>query len=750
MSERKFQYVGTRPIRPDGVDKVTGHANYGADLEMPGMIHGLVLRSPHAHARIVSIDTKAAEALPGVKAVITSADLPDLPASLRGGIEGHLSMRELSCNVMARDKVLYHGHAVAAVAATSVHQARQALKLIDVVYEPLEPVLCIDSAIAPGATLLHEGMTTRGGTGDAPSNIASRLEFSHGDLEAGFAEADVVVEREFETTMVHQGYIEPHACVVRIGQDGQATVWCSTQGTFLVRELCAGLLELETSQVKVIPAEIGGGFGGKTTVYLEPLALTLSRKASRPVKMVMSREEVFRATGPTSGSKMRFKIGARRDGTIVAAQASIYMEAGAYPGSPAGAAAMTAFGPYHFPNFSIEAFDVVVNKPKVAAYRAPGAPMGALGTESVIDEIARELEMDPIDLRLLNAADEGDRNPRGIKYARIGLKETLREAKKHPHYKAPLGKNQGRGVACGYWFNGGMQSSADVSLNPDGSLVVANGNPDIGGWRASMALIVAEELGVPSERVKPVILDTDSVGFTDLTGGSRTTVVTGAAIIEASRDVIDQLRTRAAMIWDVEVDDVSWEEGRAVSTNGAGEHEPLTIVELAKQMAATGGPIGARGSVVLPAAGPAFGTHLCDLEVDPETGVSRVLRYTVIQDAGKAVHPSYVEGQLQGGAVQGIGWALNEEYIYDEKGQLENPGFLDYRMPVASDLPMIDTLIVEVPNPAHPYGARGVGETPIVPPLATVANAMRDATGVRITTLPLSPPRVLAALEEQR
>jgi CO/xanthine dehydrogenase Mo-binding subunit len=750
MTERKFQHVGTRPIRPDGVDKVTGRASYGADLAMPGMIHGVVLRSPHAHARILSIDTKAAEEMPGVKAVITSADLPDLPADLTGGIQGHVNFRELSCNVMARDKVLYHGHPVAALAATNIQQALEALQQIEVVYEPLEPVLTLDRAMAPDAPILHEGMRTGGMVGDlpdTPTNIASRIEFTRGDLEAGFAEADVVVEREFETAMVHQGYIEPHACVAQMGEDGQAVVWCPTQGAFLVRELCAGLLQLEPGKIKVTPSEIGGGFGGKTTIYLEPLAMVLARKTARPVKMVMSRSDVFRATGPTSGSKMRFKFGAKKDGTIVAAQATIYMEAGAFPGSPAGAAAMTAFGPYTIPNFSIEAHDVLVNKPKVAAYRAPGAPMGALGTESMVDEIARELGVDPIDLRLQNACEEGDRNPLGLPYSRIGFKETLEEAKKHPHYKAPLGENQGRGVACGYWFNAGMQSSADVTLHPDGSVVVASGNPDIGGWRASMALIVAEELGVAYERVRPVILDTDSVGFSDLTGGSRTTVVSGAAIIEASRDVIEQLRARAATIWDVELDQVDWKEGRAVPVNGAGERDPLSLEELAAQMGATGGPIVARGSVVHPAAGPAFGTHLCDLEVDPETGGTRVIRYTVIQDAGKAVHPSFVEGQMQGGAVQGIGWALNEEYIYDANGELENAGFLDYRMPVASDLPMIDTVIVEVPNPLHPYGARGVGETPIVPPLATVANALCDATGVRFTELPLSPPRVLEGLD---
>ncbi|NQZ99215.1 MAG: xanthine dehydrogenase family protein molybdopterin-binding subunit [Myxococcales bacterium] len=751
MNERKFKHIGTRPVRPDGVDKVTGRANYGADIDMPGMLHGVVLRSPYAHARIRSIDTSAAEKSPGVKAVLVGTDLPDLPRDLKGGPENHVTLADLSRNCLARETALYHGHAVAALAATSLEAAQEAVQKIVVDYEELEPVLEIDQAIAPDAPILHDHVRTAGMRGDlpdGPTNIASRIEFSRGNLEEGFADADVVVEREFSTPWAHQGYIEPHACAARVGEDGQAVLYGSSQGQFLMRDLCVGLLQLEPGKLKVVPAEIGGGFGGKTTVYNEPLVVALAKKSNRPVKMVMTREEVFRATGPTSASKMRFKMGAKRDGTITAASASIYMEAGAFPGSPAGAAAMCCFGPYTFPNFSIEAHDVLVNKLKSAAYRAPGAPMGALGTESLLDEIAREIGMDPIELRLRNAVQQGDTSTLGMPYDRIGFIETLEAAKSHPHYKAPLGPNQGRGVASGYWFNAGMQSSANISIHADGSAVVACGSPDIGGWRASMALIAAEELGIPYERVRPVVLDTDSVGYSDLTGGSRTTVVTGMAIIEAARQVIDELRARTAKMWDVELDAVGWQDGCAVGVNGAGDNEPMTLAEIAAGFSATGGPVNAEASVVPAATGPSFGTHICDLEVDKETGVSKVVRYTVVQDAGKAIHPSYVEGQMQGGASQGIGIALNEEYIYDEKGVLENPSFLDYRMPVASDLPMIDTVIVEVPNPAHPYGARGVGEIPIVPPLAAVANAMSDALGVRMTDLPLSPPRVLGALSE--
>jgi CO/xanthine dehydrogenase Mo-binding subunit len=425
------------------------------------------------------------------------------------------------------------------------------------------------------------------------------------------------------------------------------------------------------------------------------------------------------------------------------------MKAGAYRGSPAGAGMACAYAPYKFPNFFIEAFDVVVNKPKVAAYRAPGSPMASFAVESTLDEIARELKVDAVDLRLKNAAAEGDHAPYGPPYGPIGVKTILEAVKNHPHWSAPLGNNQGRGVALGFWFNGGMNSSATVLLNPDGSAAVITGNPDIGGTRAAQALMVSEELGIPVERVRPIVADTDTSGMTDVTGGSRVCYATGMAVINAARDVREQLRARAAKIWDVDVESVKWEDGQAIPPAGVEKAPyPLGVADIGAKMTHTGGPIVGRASLYAPMAGPGFGAHICDLEVDPETGRTTILRYTAFQDVGKAVHPSYVEGQIQGGAAQGIGWALNEEYVYNPKGLMENAGFLDYRMPVASDLPMIETVLIEVANPLHPYGVRGVGEVPIVPPLAAVANAVRHATGIRFTELPLSPPRVLAGIEQ--
>jgi CO/xanthine dehydrogenase Mo-binding subunit len=749
-SDHALKVVGTRPIRPDGVEKVTGRANFGADRTMPGMLHGRIKRSPHAHARILGINAEKALALPGVKAVVTAADFPEIRSEEAFVGEGPMNFRDLSRNVMARGKALYEGHAVAAVAATSPVIATEAVGLIEVEYEVLPHVIEVEDAMAEGAPLLHDDLFTQGiePAPQKPSNIAKRVIFSKGDAAAGFCQAEVILARRYTTQPVHQAYIEPHACVVSTASDGQVQIWCSSQGQFMVRAYCAKLLGIDIADIRVTPAEIGGGFGGKTLVYLEPVALALSRKAGRPVKMVMTREEVFRATGPTSGGVIEVKLGARRDGTIVAAELVLKYQAGAFPGSPVGPGCMCAFAMYDLPNVHITGYDVVSNRPKVAAYRAPGAPISSFGVESCLDELARELRIDPLALREKNAAKEGTKAVHGPTWTNIGYLQTLAAAKAHPNCEVPLGPNQGRGVACGFWFNVGGESSAQVHVNEDGSVSVASGSPDIGGSRASMAMMAAEILGIPVERVRPIVADTASIAFTHVTGGSRVTFATGMATVQAAEKVIDQLKRRAAMIWDISPEAVDWRDGCAYPAGpNAGSFEPLPLAEIALKAARTGGPIGAEVSVNAQGAGPAFATHVCDVEVDPETGRVKVLRYTAAQDVGRAIHPSYVEGQIQGGVAQGIGWALSEGYIYDRNGRLDNPGFLDYRVPVASDLPMIDPVIVEVPNPRHPFGVRGVGEVPIVPQMAAVANAIADATGRRLRDLPMSPPKLLAELD---
>jgi CO/xanthine dehydrogenase Mo-binding subunit len=744
----EYKQIGRSPVRPDGVDKVTGRARFGADLVLPNMIHGRVLRSPHAHARIKNIDLSAALAMEGVYAAISGKDFIDVEGGEVGG-EGGGTLGDVAKNVMARDKVLYHGHAVAAVSASTVAIADAALDAIKVEYEPLPPVLDVVAAMADDSVLVDENNYTKlPEKPDNPSNIANVGKLVRGNLEEGFAAADIVIEREYKVPMAHQGYIEPHACVANMDETGRGSVWCCTQGHFEFRAMTAKLLGKNMADLKFIASEIGGGFGGKTVVYLEPLAVMLSEKSNRPVKMTMSREEVFRATGPTSGTVARVKVGLKNDGTITAADSWIAFEAGAFAGAPHMPGIMSMYAPYTIENFAVEAFDVLVNKPKVAAYRAPGAPQTMHAFECALDEAAIALDMDPLDLRLVNAADEGTQAPYGPKFPPIGFKACIEAAKKHPNYNAPVPEGAGRGVAAGFWFNVGMQSSAEVNVNENGTVMVIEGSPDIGGSRASMCLMAAETLGIEYEQVRTQVGDTESTGFCNVTGGSRTTFATGMAVTQACEDVIAECKKRASMTWGVDEDQVEWQDGVAIPAPGVNaDLKPLSLAELAGNAAKTGGPIQGRASLNAQGAGASFSINFADVRVDRETGKTDVLSYTAIQDAGKAIHPAYVEGQMQGGAAQGIGWALNEEYIFDEQGVMENAGFLDYRIPVASDLPMIDTQIIEVANPSHPYGVRGVGETPIVAPLATIANAVSRSAGKRLCDLPLSPPNILAALD---
>jgi CO/xanthine dehydrogenase Mo-binding subunit len=743
LSTTEYRVVGTRPVRPDGVDKVTGRAVYGADVRLPGMLYARVLRSPHAHARIVKIDTSKAEALPGVRAVVTGADIPEPEDKVLDLGEGAVNPRFLALNVLADEKVLYQGHAVAAVAATSQQVAEEAIKLIEVEYEPLPVVLDVREAMKESAPLLHESVRTKelGKSLDRPSNVAEHFRHELGDLEKGWREAEVVVEREVTTATVHQGYIEPHASTAVWNQDGNLTVWTSTQGAFPVRDELAQVLQVPVGRIKVIPTEIGGGFGGKIPVYLEPVVALLSKKTGRPVKSWMTRADVLAGTGPTSGSYIRCKIGATRDGRITAAEAEILFEAGAYPGSNVGAAAGCMFAPYDIPNGRIDGYDVLVNKPRSFAYRAPGAPQAAFASEVALDMLAEKLGMDPVELRLKNAAKQGTRKIDGPAFGVIGNEEVLRVTAEHPHYRSPLGEpppgwKRGRGVANGYWGNWGAQSTVTISVNPDGTVTLVEGSTDIGGSRASTAMQAAEILGIRAEEVRPIVADTDSIGFTHVTGGSRTTFATGLAAVRAAEDVIRQMKERAALLWESEAGKVSYDADTATFSLG---DKSMTFKEVADKLMSTGSPITGRSNVDATGWGGAFATNIVDLDVDPETGKVKILRFTVVQDAGKAIHPSYVEGQMQGGAVQGIGWALNEEYFYSEDGRLLNSSLLDYRMATALDVPMIDTVIVEVANPNHPFGVRGVGEVPIVPPMAAICNAIHDAVGKWPTRLPMNP-----------
>ncbi len=753
QSEQTKQYnvVGTRPIRHDGLDKVVGSAKFGADTQLSGMLHGKVLRSPYAHAKILGIDTSKAEALPGVTAVVTSKDFPIIGNVTIDLAEG--GSRLLAEHIMAADKARYKGHAVAAVAATSAHIAEAALELIEVDYEVLKPVLSIKDAMADDAPLLHENLTThfkierfaRGDDTGAQSNIASHIQHKLGDIEKGFAEADVILEREFTTQTVHQGYIEPHASTATWAGDGRLTIWTCTQGAFAIRSSCSAILDIPESRIKVIPTEIGGGFGAKATTYLEPVAAILSKKSGRPVKVIMSRKDVFEGTGPAAASWMKTKIGATNVGKITAAQLWIAFDAGAFPGSPVGGATLCATAQYNIENLLVDGYDVVTNHQKVQAYRAPGQPQGSFSVEPVIDELAEKLGLDPMEFRLMNVVKEGDRQPNGVQHPVFGAREMEEAMRDHPHYNAPLtGPNQGRGVATGYRWQGGQASSVTINVNSDGTISLTSGSVDIGGSRTAIAMQAAEVLGISAEDVSPSVVDTDSVGYTANTGGSRTAFDTGFAAIKAAEEVKRLMSQRAALIFEVDEENITFEGGQFMC---ASTEDKISFKDLSARLMRTGGPVTCSMSTVSPGIGPVIAGNIVDVEVDPETGKVDVLKFTAFMDVGTAVHPAYVEGQIQGASVQGIGWALNEGYVYDENGAMLNSSFLDYRMPTTLDVPMIDTVMIEVPNPKHPFGLRGVGEAPIIPPLSAIAIAVSNAIGVRMRDLPLTPDVILDALE---
>ena len=742
-----YSVIGTRPVRHDGIEKVTGDAKYGADIFPQGVLYGKILRSPYAHAMIKSIDVSAAKKLQGVKAIVTGNDL--LPPGEDKGIkvgEATKNLKYIREATLATKKVLYVGHPVAAVAADNPHIAEEAISLIKVTYEQISHSLTALDGIRKDAAILHPNTrSTTVGNGTKPTNIEDHIIHEKGDIEKGFAEADIIIEREFNTATVHQGYIEPHNTTVKWTNDGRVQIWCSTQGPFDIRDETATILGIPVSKVKLTPMEIGGGFGGKFSAYASPVAALLSRKSGHPVRIIHTRSEDLEATGPTPGSYIKCKIGASKEGKIIAAYAYLAYEAGAYPDSMVASGAKCIFASYEIPNAKIEAVGVHVNKPSTAAYRAPGATNAAFASETIVDEICTTLKIDPVEFRLQNASKEGTRRVDGPIFPKIGCVEVLEAIKNHPHYQAPLEKNVGRGVAIGFWFNHGGQSSCTINVNSDGTCGLVEGSPDIGGTRTSVAMQAAEVLGIPVEDFNPMVVDTDTIGFTEGTGGSRTTFATGWAAIKAARDVKSQMIQRAAEIWDVDQKSVDYENGIIKSA----KHQ-MSFKELAGELGSTGGLIVGKSTITPAGEGGGFAGNIVDLKIDPETGKIDILRFTAIQDVGTAVHPSYVEGQMQGGSVQGIGWALNEEYFMTDEGRMANSTLLDYRMPIAMDVPLIDTVIVEVPNPGHPYGVRGVGEVNIVPPPAAIANAINNATGLRMTELPMKPNKLMELIWENK
>ncbi len=730
------------------MERVTGQATFGADIILPGVLWAKVLRSPYAHARIKGIDTTAALRHPGVLAVVTAADLP--PLASKGPVQlGELSidvaaLREV---VLASKKVRFQGQPVAAVAAIDPYTAAEALELLHVDYEPLPVLENALDAMKPGAPLIHDDIFIQNpGERRSPSNIAGHVEFERGDIEAGFAQADVVVEESYESAMVHQAYLEPQAAAARVDAGGRTTVWTTTQGAFTIKlQLCA-LLGLGQSLVRVVPLEIGGGFGGKINVLVEPLCVLLSRRTGRPVKLVLTREEVLRATGPGSPAFITLKVGAKKDGTLTALAGRLVYDAGAFPGAPVAAGCVAGLGPYRVPNLRLDGYDVVTNKPRVQPYRAPGAPQAAFAFETSMDRIAEKLRLDPLEFRRRNAVAEGETLADGQSLPQVGLKQLLDRVARHPCWTRPLeqerGHARGRGLALGCWLGSTLSSACHLMVNADGSLTLVLGSVDLTGTRTTMAQIAAEEFGLEPGQVHVRVGDTDSVGYTDSSVGSRVTYVMGAAVQQACQDALGQLRQRAAEQLGAVAGEVEFRAG--VFNARGSKKKGVPYLELARNSLRRGGPVVGRGAATgLPVA-PAFAAHVVDVEVDRETGKVSVLKYTAFQDVGRAVNPTQVEGQIQGGVAQGVGLALTESYIWS-RGALKNASLLDYRVPTALDLPFIATELVEVPAPDGPYGVRGVGEVPIVPAAPALANAIYRAVGVRMRALPMTPEAVFMA-----
>jgi CO/xanthine dehydrogenase Mo-binding subunit len=749
--ERTLDVVGKRVARVDARERVTGEAVYPADLALPGLVHARMLRSPHAHARIKSISTAKAEALAGVMAVVTAADFPELPvgATIPMGETGYDMWMVAQLNI-ARHKVHWVGQPVAAVAAADPHVAAAALALIEVDYEPLPAALDIAAAMAPDAPVLHDHVHTRGiePRPRAPSNVCSRTQIARGDSGQALAKAAATARLSVEVDTAHQGYLEPQALVAQVDANGLATVWVSTQGQFTAELMIARMLGLPQSQLKVVPLEIGGGFGGKIAIHGEALAVRLAQKCRRPVKLVLTREEVLQGgSGPAAGALIDIAVGADSDGRLVAIEGTYRMDAGGLPGLSPSLLMQASAALYQCPNLDLVGYDVVTNKPRTEAYRGPGGIQAAFAMEQAMDALCQRLDMDPLEFRRRNASVTGSTMPIGTPFPAIGLSTILERVGGHSCWRDPLppGRHpRGRGLALGYWRGTSMTSAAHITVAGDGRPMVTMGPVDISGTRTTMAQVVAEEFGLPLADVHIQTGDSKSVGYSDGAAGSRVARTTTAALVEACADALGQLRKRAAEKLQCAPADLDYARGRFQSRLAGGA--AISLAELMQATLTDGAVVGRGVSTKLPL-GVEIGAHVCDVEVDTDTGLVTVLRYTAFQDVGLALNPAAVEGQIEGSVVQGLGWALMEGFDYGPDGRLRNASLLDYRMPTALDVPKIDCVIVETPVPGVPYGVRGVGEVPIVPPAAAVANAIARATGVRMRHMPMTPERVLRALQ---
>ncbi len=745
--------IGRWVRREDGAPKVTGRTVYTGDLKLPGMLHARLVLSPYPHARIVSIDTEAARALPGVIGVYTADDLPI----------GRPKRPNRSQEPLARGEVIFDGHPVAAVVADSEAAAEDAAGLVMVEYEELEAAVDMEAVLRETRPLVHAPNEEEGARADAgahtsvggasekiekPINAAAAERYRRGDVEAGFREADVVVERTYRTPWVHQSHLEPQSSLAAPDGAGKITVYTSTQAAFSTRTEVARALGISAQNVNVVTMEVGGGFGAKYAL-IDPLVAALAWKTGQPVRLVYTRNEEFRAANPAPATVMRVKTGAKKDGTLTALEATVMVDTGAYPGGTAGILCTLLGGTYRWPNLLIDGYDVFTHKPGTGAYRAPGAPQACFAIEGQMSEMARQLGLDPLEFRLKNVVGEGDPMPDGSTWPRIGGREVLEALRDHPAWRNrnQKGPGEGVGVALGGWPSATEPATAACRLNEDGTLTVVVGSSDISGTKTGMLLLASDAFGVEPDAINVVTADTNTAPFAGASGGSKITYTVGAAVSKAAAEARQQVLAIAADQLEVSPEDLEI-VGDKVEVRGApGKGLSLRrIAHLSSAFSQKYEPVYGRGRAAPSASAPGFVAHLARIRLDEETGFVQVLDYVAVQDVGRALNPAGVEDQVRGGVAQGIGWALYESMAHDEDGRLQTGSLMDYALPSALKVSTITPVLVEVPSPEGPFGARGVGEPPIVPGAAVIADAIADAAGVRLTELPMTPERVLAAL----
>ena len=745
--------IGKRVPLRDGASKAAGRVNYAGDVALPGLLHARLVLSPYPHAAIRAIDTSQARAVPGVVAVLTAKDLPDIVPTSRHRL------------LLARDRVIFAGQPVALVVAEDEATAQDAADLVFVDYDPLPAVVDPEAAMAPDAPLVWpEGIPGSddetaaahgadvGGEDVQPtrSNISNRVHFARGDAAQALAEAEVVVERTYTTSRVHQNYLEPQTVVARPEPEG-ITIWTSTQAPFFVQSEVADLLGMTESDVRVIPTPVGGGFGGKFLLF-EPLVAFAAQKLRRPVRLKLTRMEELLATKPAPAARIHVQLGARRDGTITALRAHLLFDSGCYPGTPVGVAAFLLGSYYQIPNVEIEGVEVLTFKASNDAYRAPGAPQATFAIESAMDELAQRLGVDAIELRLRHASATGDLTIRGRPWPRIGLRNVLEAIREHPLWQnreQARAEGRGVGVAVGGWPGGIEPAAATCLLQRDGTLTINVGSVDLTGSTTAFALIAAEVFDVPPEKIRIVTGDTLTAPYAGATGGSKITYTVGAAVLQAVEEAKQQVLAIAAEELEADPGDLELRDG-AVHVRGV-PGRSLSLAEIAGKTMRFGGryaPVLGHGRTAITEQAPGFCAQLAEVSVDPDTGVVRVHRLVLAQDVGRAINPLLIEGQMMGGAVQGLGWALHEQIAYDENGQVLTASWMDYSVPRAPHVAeAIECILVEVPSEHGPFGARGVGEPPVVATAAAVANAVAHATGVRLSDLPMTPQRVWRALQ---